>query len=191
MRPVCTIQVRFLEKRACFVLFCLFIVFFLPKKITVLLDTRGSGGLKYVTLNPLRFAEGKLRTVYHTDYFRSAYENYKDLGSIPADLKEALDAYNSVANRLVTAKMDSNVCFFKKNFQDLSFDMTLEPGMIQLVNNNWLLHSRTSYEDDPERPRHLLRLWLTLDNDYSWTERLLKEFERVKVIASLIKAKFQ
>lgn len=69
--------------------------------------------------------------------------------------------------------------------------MTLEPGMIQLVNNNWLLHSRTSYEDDPERPRHLLRLWLTLDNDYSWTERLLKEFERVKVIASLIKAKFQ
>lgn len=69
--------------------------------------------------------------------------------------------------------------------------MTLEPGMIQLVNNNWLLHSRTAYEDDPDRPRHLLRLWLTLDNSYSWTERLLKEFERVKVAISLIKAKFQ
>ncbi len=139
----------------------------------VLLDTRGSGGIKYVSVAPLRFANGKLRTLYHTDYFRSAYANY-GLGAIPEDLQEALNAYDEVANRL-----------------DLSFDMTLEPGMIQLVNNNWLLHSRTAYEDDEKSPRHLLRLWLTLDNDYSLKERVLKEVERVKVIAALLAAKLR
>ncbi len=141
---------------------------------SVFLDVRGSGGMKYVSVNPFRFANGKLRTVYHTDYFRTAYENYAGLGELPPDLKAALDAYDAVANR-----------------QDLSFDMILEPGTIQLVNNNFLLHSRTAYKDDPDSPRHLLRLWLTLDNEYSVFERVLKEIERVKVIASLIAAKFK
>ena len=40
--------------------------------------------------------------------------------------------------------------------------MTFEPGDIQLVCNHSTLHSRTAYEDyeEPERRRHLLRLWL-------------------------------
>ena len=41
-------------------------------------------------------------------------------------------------------------------------DMSFEPGDIQLLNNHWILHSRTAYEDhaEPEKRRHLLRLWL-------------------------------
>ncbi len=37
-----------------------------------------------------------------------------------------------------------------------------EPGDLQLVNNRFLLHSRTAYEDyvEPERKRHYLRIWL-------------------------------
>jgi len=45
----------------------------------------------------------------------------------------------------------------------LRLDMDLEQGDIQLVNNYTILHSRTEYEDwpEPERRRHMLRLWLT------------------------------
>lgn len=41
-------------------------------------------------------------------------------------------------------------------------DMELEPGDIQFLCNYEILHSRTLYEDwpEPDRKRHLLRLWL-------------------------------
>jgi hypothetical protein len=44
-------------------------------------------------------------------------------------------------------------------------DMDLQRGDIQLVNNYTVLHSRTEYEDfpEPERKRHMLRLWLAFD----------------------------
>jgi TfdA family taurine catabolism dioxygenase TauD len=40
--------------------------------------------------------------------------------------------------------------------------MELQPGDIQLVHNHTILHDRTAFEDfpEPERKRHLLRLWL-------------------------------
>ena len=45
-----------------------------------------------------------------------------------------------------------------------SFDMWLEPGDLQLVNNHVLYHSRTHYTDHEEedRKRHLFRLWLAV-----------------------------
>lgn len=43
---------------------------------------------------------------------------------------------------------------------ELHLDMDFTPGDIQFLSNRTVLHSRTAYEDDPERPRHLLRLWL-------------------------------
>ncbi len=45
---------------------------------------------------------------------------------------------------------------------DVAVRVPLEPGDIQLIDNTFLLHSRTSYEDyaEPERKRHYLRLWL-------------------------------
>jgi hypothetical protein len=43
-------------------------------------------------------------------------------------------------------------------------DMSFQPGDVQWVNNHVVLHSRTAFEDhdEPERKRHLLRLWLKL-----------------------------
>jgi hypothetical protein len=40
--------------------------------------------------------------------------------------------------------------------------MELQPGDIQLVHNHTILHDRTAFEDwpEPERKRHLLRLWV-------------------------------
>ena len=44
----------------------------------------------------------------------------------------------------------------------LHLDMEFEPGDIQLLHNHQILHDRTGFEDwpEPERKRHLLRLWL-------------------------------
>lgn len=43
-------------------------------------------------------------------------------------------------------------------------DMSFNPGDVQWVNNHVVLHSRTAFEDfvEPDRKRHLLRLWLKL-----------------------------
>jgi hypothetical protein len=40
--------------------------------------------------------------------------------------------------------------------------MEFQPGDVQLVHNHTILHDRTAFEDwpEPERKRHLLRLWL-------------------------------
>ena len=46
---------------------------------------------------------------------------------------------------------------------DLRLDIDFLPGDIQFLHNHQILHARTSYEDwpEPERRRHLLRLWLS------------------------------
>ena len=54
-------------------------------------------------------------------------------------------------------------------------DMTFEPGDVQWLKNAAILHSREAYEDwdDPDRKRHLLRLWLTA-HDFTSVEALLR-----------------
>jgi hypothetical protein len=48
--------------------------------------------------------------------------------------------------------------------QDFRYDMQLEPGDIQFLNNYVTFHSRTAFvdHDEPERRRDMLRLWLQL-----------------------------
>lgn len=45
-------------------------------------------------------------------------------------------------------------------------DMTFEKGDMQFLKNSVILHKRTAYEDfsEPEKKRHLLRLWLVERN---------------------------
>jgi alpha-ketoglutarate-dependent taurine dioxygenase len=44
----------------------------------------------------------------------------------------------------------------------LRAEFSLEPGQVYFINNRWILHNRTAFEDhpEPERRRHLVRLWL-------------------------------
>jgi hypothetical protein len=46
---------------------------------------------------------------------------------------------------------------------DPRFALTLQlrAGDVQLLHSHHTWHARTSYEDDPRAPRHLLRLWLS------------------------------
>jgi alpha-ketoglutarate-dependent taurine dioxygenase len=48
---------------------------------------------------------------------------------------------------------------------ELRAEFDLRPGDMWFINNRWLLHNRTAFEDhpDPERRRHLVRLWLQAD----------------------------
>jgi hypothetical protein len=48
------------------------------------------------------------------------------------------------------------------NDRSLYLDMEFRPGDMQLLKNSVILHKRTAYEDwdEPQRKRHLLRLWL-------------------------------
>lgn len=46
--------------------------------------------------------------------------------------------------------------------RDLRVEFDLKPGQMFVLNNRWILHNRTAFEDhaEPERRRHLVRLWL-------------------------------
>ena len=48
---------------------------------------------------------------------------------------------------------------------ELSLEIDFEPGDIYYVYNHVMLHARSAYEDwpEPERKRHLFRLWLNTD----------------------------
>ena len=56
---------------------------------------------------------------------------------------------------------------------DLHLDMEFRPGDIQLLHNHTIFHDRTAFEDwpEPERKRHLLRLWLCPPNGRPLPER--------------------
>jgi alpha-ketoglutarate-dependent taurine dioxygenase len=45
---------------------------------------------------------------------------------------------------------------------ELRVEFLLGPGQMLFANNRWTLHNRTAFEDypEPERRRHLVRLWL-------------------------------
>jgi hypothetical protein len=65
--------------------------------------------------------------------------------------------------------------------EDLFFQMEFEPGDVQLINNYIVLHSRTDYEDfnEPERKRHLLRLWIALPQSQALPDNWLAAYKDV------------
>jgi hypothetical protein len=88
----------------------------------------------------------QLRTFYHSEYFRSV-ERHE--GVCLDDLERRwLDHYDRIA-------ADA------QNY----LEMALAPGDMQFLSNHSIVHARTAYQDDPDKPRHLLRLWLSLDDD--------------------------
>lgn len=97
-------------------------------------------------IQPCCYADGRLRTFYHADYFRSVVR-HDDVPPLTDLERELLDTYEAIALE-----------------PGMYLDMDLQPGDIQLLSNHTVLHARTDYEDydDPTKRRHLLRLWLSL-----------------------------
>jgi Taurine catabolism dioxygenase TauD, TfdA family len=65
---------------------------------------------------------------------------------------------------------------------EFHFDMVLEQGDMQFLNNHVMIHSRTQFEDheDPTRKRHLLRLWLSIPNGRPLCEGLRGAYKAVE-----------
>jgi hypothetical protein len=65
---------------------------------------------------------------------------------------------------------------------EFRFDMVLEQGDMQFLNNHVMLHSRTQFQDheDPARKRHLLRLWLSVPNARPLCEGLRDAYKSIE-----------
>jgi hypothetical protein len=114
-------------------------------------DRRGEvapGRKPYFTIPVFNWFEGGMSAVYQRQYIDSA-QRFEDAPRLDELWCEALDLLDELANDPA-----------------LNFLMTLQRGDIQLVHNHTLLHDRTAFENwpEPERQRHLLRLWLAPDD---------------------------
>ena len=88
---------------------------------------------------------GKLSCIYVRQYIESAQEHFPEARRLSPEQRAAMDLVDEICN-------DSGV----------HLSMDFRPGDIQLLHNHQILHSRGDFENwpEPERHRHLLRLWL-------------------------------
>ncbi|HEY1934222.1 MAG TPA: TauD/TfdA family dioxygenase [Acetobacteraceae bacterium] len=87
---------------------------------------------------------GHLSAIYAPHYVRSS-QRFPEAPRLTDEDIAALDYFDRLAED-----------------PELRLDMEFRPGDIQFVHNHTILHDRTAFEDwpEPERKRHLLRLWL-------------------------------
>ncbi|HEY4067678.1 MAG TPA: TauD/TfdA family dioxygenase [Burkholderiaceae bacterium] len=111
-------------------------------------DRRGevpAGQAPWFDVPVCNWHEGVLTTIYVGQYIRSAQKNFAEARRLSALELEAIDLLDTLSN-------------------DPAFSLQMEflPGDMQFLHNHQILHSRTDFEDwpEPERRRHLLRLWL-------------------------------
>jgi len=65
----------------------------------------------------------------------------------------------------LTAAQKEAIAMYNDLASEFAMNVDFEPGDMQIVNNYVALHARSAYEDwpEPERRRHLLRLWMSFD----------------------------
>jgi len=110
-------------------------------------DRRGEvpdGQKPYFEIPLFNWHQGHLSAIYQRQYIDSA-QRFPDAPRLTPAHVEALDMFDALTN-------DPKLNMF----------MEFRPGDVQLVHNHTILHDRTGFEDwpEPERRRHLLRLWL-------------------------------
>ena len=110
-------------------------------------DRRGEvadGQRPWFNIPVFNWHAGCFAGIYQRQYIESA-RRFPEVAPLSATQVEALDLLDRLA-------------------EDPALHLQIEfrPGDIQLVNNHVLFHDRTAFEDwpEPERRRHLLRLWL-------------------------------
>jgi hypothetical protein len=127
-----------------------------PDLLRVLLDPietdrRGEvpeGGKPYFSIPVFNWHKGLLSAIYQRQYIESA-RRFPGIAPLSPRQIQALDLFDELANDPV-----------------LNLMMELQPGDMQFVHNHTILHDRTAFEDfpEPERKRHLLRLWVAPPN---------------------------
>lgn len=112
-------------------------------------DRRGEvpvGMKPYFQIPIYNWYEGYLSAICAPRYVRSA-QRFDDVPNFTPEQLEALDMFEGLADD-----------------PTINLEMEFQPGDVQFVQNHVILHDRTSYEDweEPEKKRHLLRLWLAV-----------------------------
>ncbi len=86
------------------------------------------------------------------------------LRGVPVDDYDALDAAGRPVPQNGKGHLLGHVKGLGYDVDDpaLKIDVAFKPGDMQFLHNHQILHDRTAFEDgpEPERKRHLLRLWL-------------------------------
>ncbi len=98
--------------------------------------------------NPLySYWDGKLTSRVTARFVFDQVARFGDELALTECQSEALDVVHEVASR-----------------PDMRLAIDFQEGDIQFVNNHMVLHAREAYEDfdEPERRRHLLRMWIAL-----------------------------
>jgi hypothetical protein len=88
---------------------------------------------------------GKLSCIYVRQYIESAQNNFPQVRRLTGEQIAAMDLLDELCNDPA-----------------IHLAMDFRPGDIQLLHNHQILHSRSDFENwpEPERQRHLLRLWV-------------------------------
>jgi hypothetical protein len=88
---------------------------------------------------------GRLSCIYVRQYIESAQKLFPQARRLSAAQREAMDLMDELLN-------DPRI----------HLSMAFAPGDVQFLHNHQVLHSRNDFENwpEPERHRHLLRLWL-------------------------------
>ena len=115
-------------------------------------DRRGEvpeGAKPWMEIPPLNWHEGRLTVFYQRQYIDSA-QRFPEAPRLTEAHVAALDAFDALADDPA-----------------LHVTMRLAPGDMQFVYNHAMLHDRTGFTDwpEPDRRRHLLRLWLSMPGD--------------------------
>jgi Taurine catabolism dioxygenase TauD, TfdA family len=89
--------------------------------------------------------DDQLTCTYIRQYIDSAQVNFPESPRLSSEQIEVMDLMDEI---LAEGKVILSMAF--------------EPGDIQILNNHQILHSRSDFENwpEPERQRHLLRLWI-------------------------------
>lgn len=111
-------------------------------------DRRGEvpEGMKpWFDMPVFHFHAGRLTCIYVRQYVDSAQELFPEAARLTADQVAAMDLVDSLVND-----------------PQIHLRMAFLPGDMQFLHNHQILHSRNDFENwpEPERHRHLLRLWL-------------------------------
>ncbi len=120
------------------------------------------GKLPYYTVSVFNFHDGTMTSVGMRHDIESA-QRFADVPRLTDVQKEALTAMEATA-------------------EEVSLKMNFRPGDIQFLHNHTVYHSRTVFEDhpEPERKRHLLRLWLSAPNGRPLPEFLAERWGSIE-----------
>ena len=101
----------------------------------------------YYQASIVGFKDGRFACRHIRNHITGAQITFEDVPRLSALQTEALDMFDALLAS-----------------EEICYHMDLQQGDFQFLNNHVVLHARTEYEDfpEPERKRHLLRLWLSL-----------------------------